>query len=264
MVESGFITLLGFSTPGVAGHVVTVFGHTRNSDEWHPQALPAYAGPSGNEFYSSSGWIDHFIIHDDNFGPYYSLSARALEVDPRIQAQIIVPLCPIKIVNSSVWAESTASLFLNNLLADIQSAAQPYATGDWWSYITASDRKYILRSILISREDYLRHIGSICGHDLSRMKQTELMLFRGLPELFWMVEFTLPALYTGNRSKLGEVLLSSVARRDPTNLGGLFLGIRMPKVFASLDAMGTAIIAHQVSLDSHASLFRIRDHDNQW
>jgi hypothetical protein len=73
IVESGHIALLVFSTGhNVAAaqnmqHVVAVFGHTRNSDEWHPQAVPAYAGPQSAKYYPGSAWIDHFLIHDDNF-----------------------------------------------------------------------------------------------------------------------------------------------------------------------------------------------------
>ena len=60
IVESGDRALLVFPTHKAGEeHVVTVFGHTRNSDEWHPQAIPAYAGPSA-QFYTSSMWIDHF------------------------------------------------------------------------------------------------------------------------------------------------------------------------------------------------------------
>jgi hypothetical protein len=45
IVESGHVALLVFTTGDPqAEHVVTVFGHTRNSDEWHPEAVPAYSG----------------------------------------------------------------------------------------------------------------------------------------------------------------------------------------------------------------------------
>ena len=98
IVESGHVALLAFKT-GIgenrdAGesvdHVVTVFGHTRNSDEWHPEAIPAYSGPQSTPYYPSSFWIDHFLIHDDNFGPYFAFSSRALEFDAKVKARWIV------------------------------------------------------------------------------------------------------------------------------------------------------------------------------
>lgn len=57
----------------VTHHVVVIYGYTRNSDEWHPQALPEYSGGPDATHRPASAWVDHFIIHDDNFGPYLAL-----------------------------------------------------------------------------------------------------------------------------------------------------------------------------------------------
>src|SRR6202035_225295 len=96
----------------------------------------------------------------------------------------------------------------------------------------------ILRCILISKQDYISHLQAISGHDQSRIKLAELVHFDTLPEHFWMVEFSLPPLYTGNRSKLGEVLLSVSIVPDPTNIPAVFLGMRIPKTLIKSDGTG--------------------------
>jgi hypothetical protein len=98
IIESGFPALLAFDTQHEAQHVVAVCGYTRNTDEWHPEALPAYMRHGNNKYYSSSAWIDRFVIHDDNFGPYYNLNCRVLEIDPKIVARSIVGIYPIPVV----------------------------------------------------------------------------------------------------------------------------------------------------------------------
>jgi hypothetical protein len=241
-------------------HVVTVFGHTRNSDEWHPQAIPAYAGPAGTLYYSSSAWTDHFIINDDNFGPYHSLTARALEVDPNVRADWIIPLCPIKLETTPIDAEVIAAFFTNHILSSLVSTA----AGNWLKYMTGNQWTYIFRAILIGKNDYISHLRTIKGHDLSRMTQTEIGHLNILPnELFWMVEFSLPEIYTGNRTKLGEVLLRANIPPDVSNIMKSILAIRLPRYIVTANPAG-ALSDYQVSLDTHVPLYRVGDHDHQW
>jgi hypothetical protein len=90
IVRSGHAALVVFTTQGDEEHVVLVFGHTRNSDQWHPLAIPAYSGHISAHFIPSSQWVSHFLIHDDNFGPYYTLSSRALDLSASVKAHWIV------------------------------------------------------------------------------------------------------------------------------------------------------------------------------
>jgi hypothetical protein len=96
------------------------------------------------------------------------------------------------------------------------------------------------------------------------MTQIEIGHFNILPdELFWMVEFSLPEIYTGNRTKLGEVLLRANIAPDVSNIMKSFLAMRLPGYIVTVNSAG-ALSAHQVSLDTHATLYRVQDHDHQW
>ena len=147
--DSGEIALLVFNTgPEVDeedpadpvalsnSHVVVVYGYTRNSDEWHPQAIPAYAqvGAPAAGHCPSSAWVDHFIIHDDNYGPYLALSSQALETHPNVKADTILIVRRISTEVHAHIAEAAAGivlaqstpLFMND--APNQSVAQfPHA-----------------------------------------------------------------------------------------------------------------------------------------
>jgi hypothetical protein len=115
-VESGCIVLLVFTTANNIEHVVAVFGYTRNSDEWHPQGIPGYGGPQSAQYYTNSSWVDHFVIHDDNLGPYYTLSSRALEVDPNVTAHWIVAIHAHEATVSPHYAEALGATILRSSL----------------------------------------------------------------------------------------------------------------------------------------------------
>ena len=208
-VQSGCIVLLVFSTAHVTDHVVTVFGYTRNSDEWHPQAIPGYSGPQTAPYYTNSSWIDHFVIHDDNLGPYYTLSSRALEVDPTIQARQIIAIHPHRATVRPHYAEGLAAIILRSSLPNLAGKG----TGSWFQYITGNTWQYVMRSILIERASYQNHLRSSVAHDQTALKEDEIRLLDAIPEWLWMVEYSLPSLFTGNRSKcLSGNILNTVNR----------------------------------------------------
>jgi hypothetical protein len=223
-VESGCMALLVFTTANGTEHVVTVFGHTRNSDEWHPQAIPGYSGPQTAQFYTSSSWIDHFLIHDDNLGPHYTLSSRALEVDPTIAAHWIVAIHPHPATLSPHYAESLAAIILRSSLTNLAS----HGSGRWFEFITRLPSTYVMRAILISRTNYQEHLRASSAHDGSALTPAEIALTDGLPDWFWMVEFSLPSLFTGNRSKLGEIFVSSEMTQNTPPVQ-LIQGVRLPR-----------------------------------
>ena len=228
IVKSGHVALLVFTTGEEnVEHVVTVFGHTRNSDEWHPEAIPAYSGPQSTPYYPSSFWIDHFLIHDDNFGPYFAFSSRALEVDQKVHGRWIIALHPIWPVVRPDYAEGAAATLLANLLPSLA----PLGSGRWFEMMTRNQLRYVLRAILIRRDEYLDHLRAGRAHDGTSLTAEQIALLENLPDWFWMVEVSLPQLYTGNRSKLGEVLISALEEPNPQDLRTSLLAMRTPKHF---------------------------------
>ena len=259
IVESGDRAMLVFTTGGAEEHVVSVYGHTRNSDEWHPQAIPAYAGPVSAPFYSSSMWIDHFLIHDDNFGPYYTLSSRALETDPNVKAHWIIAIRKTTADVSGDLAETVSSIHLKNTLPLL---APLMPTARWLSYAATVNSPFVLRAVLLTRAEYVEHIRSATCHDGSAHNAADLALFQQLPDHFWMVEFSLPALYTGNRSKLGEVLIIA-NRPTPPATSDYLLGIRAPGILMLGDQHGQGQI-FAFGLQAHSPVYRPNRPLHEW
>jgi hypothetical protein len=239
--------------------VVTVFGHTRNSDEWHPEAIPAYSGPSSTPYYPSSFWIDHFLIHDDNFGPYFAFSSRALEFDANVKARWIVALHPIWPEVRPDYAEGAAAVLLANLLPSLT----PLGRGRWFEMMTRNQLRYVLRTVLIQREKYLEHIRASKSHDLTNLSDVELELFNELPEWFWMVEISLPQLYAGNRSKLGEVLIDALSEASSVDLTTSLIALRLPSILIKRNGDGT-MRWYPLSMLAHSPIFQNRLNDNVW
>lgn len=259
IVESGDLALLVFTTGNEAAagqgqseeHVVLVYGHTRNSDEWHPQAIPVYAGPGSAEYLPASAWIDHFLIHDDNLGPYYTLGTQALERDPDVKPHWIIAIREKATGLTAMGAEAIATVMLTNMLPVLA----PSSNGRWFDYITQQPWRYVLRTILMSRDDYITHLREARGHDETAATEEELEPLNALPERLWMVEFSLPSLFTGNRAKLGEVLLMADPDK-PEDIDDVFLGLRLPNLLVVKDPATKTMLQTDCSLQSHSALFR--------
>jgi hypothetical protein len=77
-----------------------------------------------------------------------------------------------------------------------------------------------------------------------------------------MVEYSVPALFTGNRSKLGEVLIRT-DNSGVTKAIDLFLAVRMPSLIAVKDQQGNFGL-HESGMSSHSKIYVGRPHDHEW
>jgi hypothetical protein len=74
-----------------------------------------------------------------------------------------------------------------------------------------------------------------------------------LPDKLWVVEFSLPELYTGNRSKLGEVIFEALSPIDAGDPTGSLLALRAPGVLVIRE--GANLKAYQSESLSHGPLY---------
>jgi hypothetical protein len=94
------------------------------------------------------------------------------------------------------------------------------------------------------------------------MSDANIKLSDGLPDWFWMVEFSLPALFTGNRSKLGEVIIRTDVGGAKLNID-LVEAIRIPNLYIAKDGAGQFAL-NAVDLKAHSPSFVHRPHGNEW
>ncbi len=120
-LESGFPTILGLErwddqSKSVSGHVVTVLGHTINSDRWEPEARRGYGNYPITPYIPTAEWCCHYIISDDNYGMYSTLPTDAVRnfivpaKNPNQHVSMAISLVPSDVTLPGYHAEQLAML----------------------------------------------------------------------------------------------------------------------------------------------------------
>ena len=270
-IESGCPALVGFelSEPDPRRHIIPVFGHTFNEDAWVPGAQRAYFG-NKLAYYPSESWLSTFVIHDDNFGPYLCLPRHFLQVhSPLSVCRLLRPLAkqfPRKffgkdnfrllyglksqsLAYGSVDAEALAFAFFSVIANNVATTGV-----DWYDRFAIFTRcKWlVLRTLLLSRDQYLNHLRSLRDRTDARVEDPLIArLQTALPATFWMVEASAPELYTVSRRKFGEVLLSPTTDRS-ASLDALVLAARLPGV---VSFGGATLTNDPTAVEGHTPIF---------
>lgn len=250
VIESGYPCLVFFTAKdAVTRHVVAVVGHTLCSDNWEADARPTYGGrrrhgpPSRAEYLPAASWVDHFIIHDDNYGMYFCMPAKALSrpTEPLKPFQVVgaLGILPVKPNLQPLDAEAYAA----SILLAILYPKRLLGNWGWLERLRQGNEKLsestVLRTLLVSKETYQDHLRSIEDVQGNQLKDTEINTLLGhqeIPSHFWVTEVTLADVYTANKRKLGEVLFrieaSETKRRADkdyyTKIFSPCIGIRLP------------------------------------
>ena len=267
-LESGCPVLLAFSLEdGDVGHILAVIGHTLNTDLWYPEARLGYplTFPSGH--YSgvpASYWVDNLIVQDDNYGMYTCLSSRCLSKitlphrDPRSRVNYGFGILRSRVRRRPVDASFRALVALTEEVLGLW-----FPTGVRWleelrSAISSKRRAPVLRTLLVSRRQYVEHARDLRDwHGGQLTPQQVALLQDGLPARFWMVEVSLPELYTANKRKLGELLFDITTPRPKDPLLGSWLGGRLPGIFyIPAPAKDEVPLPQPSSLQGHVDLYR--------
>ena len=246
-VESGypailfFRTLMGSSPPY---HAIPVFGHTFNEDMWVPIAEWSYfVVGAGTRYVPSEQWLSTFVAHDDNLGSNYCIprhflhakrlcdnwpgGSRPCQTESDCVAYVIATL-PKNVKVNPIDAEVIGADYLFRIRKEVASS------NAWWSRLEdyAGQNKLVLRPFLLTALEYAQHLGSMSDWDHGTIPEN----LRAWVEQFsdrplWMVELSVPELFSTNRRKVGEVLLfadrSPGTSRDFRN----FLLARIPGYF---------------------------------
>lgn len=219
--ESGCPALLGFELANGGRHIVPVVGHTFNEDSWVPHSNQGYFELGKFRFFSSELWLGSHLMHDDNFGPYYCLPRQFLTAD---NFRLLYGISLRKPALFSRDAEVYAIDFFSQMVAN-WGASLP---NDTWTNLFiafASKKRLVLRAVYLSKDEYLNHIRQF---DSSGDNDTITEIAEVLPNHhFWMVEASMPELFSVSRKKFGEIILfpnGDDVSFDP----GSFVCMRLP------------------------------------
>jgi hypothetical protein len=123
----------------------------------------------------------------------------------------------------------------------------------------AEQQLLILRPILIDVKQYADHLAGISDWDGKRMRENIIKALRRIPaNWMWMIELSVPELFSANRRKVGEVLLDAEVPAGPARDFSNFFLARLPGCFAFYLGGGSANPRYQFirsHITGHAELY---------
>ncbi len=255
IIESGWPALLGFelkdptAPPGkVPRHIVPVIGHTFNDDAWVPDAQRAYFG-NQLAYYSSESWLSSYVLHDDNFGPYYCLPRHFLDKE---NFRMILGLKPKTISFPASDAEVVGFNFLNAILRGRKGNGTPWHDR---FLIFTHNGLLVLRTLVLEKSDYLDHLRAMTDWEGNQIESNAIAQIAAiLPKHIWMIEASAQELFASSRRKFGEVLLPAEQPLPRPLNTSILLGIRLPG--SILMSSNGSLNTLEVSLKGHSPLYQ--------
>ena len=263
LVESGTPSLLVLQTGPKVDHVVPVIGHTVNTDEWHPQGAHSHLTDTHGTT-SSSLWIDHLVINDDQLGPYYCLSRAGLFDKSGLAAAVaprrVIAVLPDAADTSPLIAETLARGEFAKVLATVLATMGQWRDEPprWLAFLGRTRERRIFRTILMTRDDYaqgLRADPAVVSNPLA-LAVVDAVTAR-LPEAFWMVEVSLPNIMLANKDKLGELLIPICGGRKPRPVA-----VRLPGALGTIGPEGASLFPFPI--EGHVPMRSASRNDTLW
>ncbi|MBM4047448.1 MAG: hypothetical protein FJ279_20270 [Planctomycetes bacterium] len=276
-VESGFPAIVIFGTRDAQYHAIPVFGHTFNEDTWVPRAETSYFKVGeGTKYLPSESWLSMYIAHDDNWGSNFCIprqylyarrfcqhwptEARLCEEETDCVAYVI-GTAPKEVQVNPIQAEVIGADYLMTILPQA-----PAPRGIWGERMDryAKLNMLVFRAVLVKKGEYVGHLRRVRDWERTPILESRINdLDVALPdEYFWMIELSIPELFSANRRKVGEVLIR--AEGAPTSERDLraFVLARLPEFFVFYEG-GAASEPRYRFPDSgimdHAELFGCED-----
>ena len=221
LIESRVPVILGIEKPDVA-HVITVVGHTLNTDRWEAQARLGYGALPISPYISSSAWADHFIINDDNFGMYVTLPSDMVRnflvprFNPNLHAAMAIGIVPGGVTISGYEVEEKAAIQADRIIAK----TVPTAENRWLAHLRGSagnqpKPNIVCRTLLVEKAEYVSQIATATDSDGQKVGEQQISRLNSiLPSLLWITEISLPDLYTANKHKLGDIVTKAATTKD--------------------------------------------------
>ena len=203
-IESGIPVILCLELENDL-HTVVVCGHTFDPDAWWPGARMEYFPKLAAEdsWLCSSLWATQYLVLDDNYGPLLAMTRGSLR--NRTFAAIVPLPTEAKIHLAAEDAEALVAGVIFATKGSLVAVADAENT-EWLDWLkggaTRLKERFVLRTLLAQGRDVLQ-VFRETGYPTPLATAAENL---ALPELVWLVEISLPAIY-GDKLKVGEVIL---------------------------------------------------------
>ena len=118
----------------------------------------------------------------------------------------------------------------------------------------------VIRPILVNGTDYVNHLKKIRDWEKNRIRDAMIQVLKLFlqDDLYWLVELSVPELFSANRRKVGEVLIR--ADYEPSTKRDLksFVIARLPNNFVLYDGGGPSKPHYSFipsGIESHVELY---------
>jgi hypothetical protein len=255
-IESGYPAIVVFGTADQNDtlHAVPVFGHTFNQDTWVPSADVSYFKVGqGTIYIPSESWLSMFMAHDDNWGSNYCIPRHYLrpkqqpapgqpapgQPAPKPEKTVseciahVIGTMPKEVKVNPVYAEVIGADYLFTILPQL-----PAKKNLWAQRLSkyAGARLMVLRPYLLNSTEYTAHLAKVRDWDGEPLRADLISALRAnlLKEHLWMIELSVPELFSANLRKVGEVLVRAEVLPAVKRDLGSFILARLPGYFALL------------------------------
>jgi hypothetical protein len=250
-IESGYPAIVIFGTTDPVGslHAVPIFGHTLNQDTWVPNAdLLYFKIGAGTIYIPSESWLSTFIAHDDNWGSNYCIPRHYLrsKLHPAAGQPVPAPEEGVSQCVTHVISTMPKEVQLNPVRAEIIGADYlftilpqlPPDNNPWAQRLAryANEHKLVLRPYLLDPVEYTAHLEKVKDWQGKPLRETLIRALRAnlTKERLWMIELSVPELFSANLRKVGEVLVRAEHLPPVDRDLASFVLARLPGYFALL------------------------------
>ena len=122
----------------------------------------------------------------------------------------------------------------------------------------ASQNRIILRPLVLSKEEVLRHLPSLKDWDGNRIQTNVIRAIKEYAQAdsFWLVEISVQELFSANLRKLGEVLLNAAIYPSPLLDYSTLCYARIVDMVFILDIANERILILPTGISGHVAMFR--------
>lgn len=233
-------------------HVVPIIGHTLNCDVWQPEADIYYKREVQFNFRPVSAWVDNFIIHDDNFGMYFSYPTCKLGEKKRGHGYLVNYVLFVtekEIKSKPDKIEITLMRFIRNLSNKLRKSNSISEKKNPWMHRIVNEIKapFVSRTLLVKKQEYIKCF-KIPDFENNYIPQDLVDKIESrLPPDFWLTEITLPDLYIANKSILIS-FISDINTEEP-------IFFRFPQIFGLVNKKNQ-FDTWKIPTTSHHKLFQ--------
>jgi hypothetical protein len=271
-VESGYPAIISFQTTTdvTSYHAIPIFGHTFNSDTWVSSAERSYFQVgAGTRYIPSESWVSMYIAHDDNWGSQYCIPRTYFQTQHPVEAAVgsgssavrecvahVIATVPKNVRVSPIRAEVLAADYLFALRRQLSKLRRNV----WATRLSkhAAQNLVVLRPILVTTTEYCSHLRRVRDWRHNQIDAGIISALDGLPKKsLWMIEVSLPELFSANLRKVGEVVVRAEKNLGRNRLSAFFLA-RLPGYFALLRNVSRGAPRFQFipsGADGHVELF---------